>query len=86
MVASLFEERVLASKSGSWLVLCSAAWSTESLAVAPLFGQLSKEYEKCGVQFGETSLAEWPALADQLKVCCVCSKMRLETPRTAILS
>jgi hypothetical protein len=68
MVPSLFQERVLSSKAGTWLVLFSASWSGESLAVEPLFGSLSKEYEGCGVHFGEVSFGEWPEIGELVKV------------------
>jgi hypothetical protein len=69
MTPKAFEETVLASKSSSWIILFSASWSQESVAVAPLFGQLSEEYANCGLQFGEVELDSWPGVADQVKVC-----------------
>jgi thiol-disulfide isomerase/thioredoxin len=68
MTPPLFEESVLRSSKGSWIIFFSARWSPHSVAVAPMFGQLSQEFSNCGLQFGEVELDSWPSVADQVKV------------------
>ena len=68
MVPTLFEERVLAPKAGVWLVLCTASFSAQSLAIAPVFGQRTASQAHSGINFAEMNLTEWPVMADQLKV------------------
>jgi thioredoxin-like negative regulator of GroEL len=76
MVASHFEEQVLQSKAGSWVIFFSAPWSGKTYAVAPVFGQLSLDFASCGLHFGEVNVADWPSLADQLKVRMTCCHWR----------
>ena len=64
-----FEAEVHTPKAGPWLVMCSAPWSTSCSSAAATFYAVARDFSKKGVRFGEVSIADWPSLRDQLKVC-----------------
>eukprot|EP00877_Chromochloris_zofingiensis_P001611 jgi/Chrzof1/11450/Cz05g37030.t1 len=57
-----------ATSDVSWLMLCYTEQHNDSIAVAPIFAQLAKQYASDKLKFGYLDACLWPRAAKDMKI------------------
>ncbi|KAH8355074.1 hypothetical protein KR093_004991 [Drosophila rubida] len=66
--AQVFDEELARDKRASWLICFYTVWNPSCVNFAPIFAELSAEYNTEGLRFGKIDIGRFPDVAQKYRI------------------